>query len=133
MGDYRQPEKSLPSNHKLNSMALSRIWAAFIIIACSVALYKWIFNGEDGIFNRMVVGKSSDAYDSTAYVMSGSPERSGYTSREGFVDYIRAFGYTPRDSAHQASVIIAEDENSSEVRSLLAANPNARVYSYRSI
>src|SRR5688572_19345433 len=42
-------------------MALSRIWAAFIIIAVLAASYQAVFvsNGAD-IYNKMVVGKSGD-------------------------------------------------------------------------
>ena len=40
-------------------MALSRIWAAFIIIAIVAAAFKYFSGGKD-IYNRMVVGKSGD-------------------------------------------------------------------------
>lgn len=42
-------------------MALSRIWAAFIIVAVLAAGFQCIFiKGNTDIFNRMVVGKSGD-------------------------------------------------------------------------
>jgi spore maturation protein SpmA/spore maturation protein SpmB len=42
-------------------MALSRIWAAFIIIAITVATSSMLFsNGGKDIFSRMVVGKQGD-------------------------------------------------------------------------
>lgn len=45
-------------------MALSRIWCAFIIIAISVASYKYFFtSNSQKIFSQMVVGKKAD----TAY------------------------------------------------------------------
>ena len=53
-------------------MALSRIWSAFIIIAVLVAGIR-MFSGDEKIFTRMVVGKSSDKYDSTFYYGIGSP------------------------------------------------------------
>ena len=40
-------------------MALSRIWAAFIIIAILAASFKYFSGGKD-IYSRMVVGKSGD-------------------------------------------------------------------------
>ena len=40
-------------------MALSRIWAAFIIIAIVAASFKYFSGGKD-IYSRMVVGKSGD-------------------------------------------------------------------------
>ncbi|MDB5200129.1 MAG: spore maturation protein [Chitinophagaceae bacterium] len=41
-------------------MALSRIWAAFIIIAVVAASFQYIFSGEKDIYSKMVVGKSGD-------------------------------------------------------------------------
>ncbi len=41
-------------------MALSRIWAAFIIVAITVAGFKCFFLGDSQIFQWMVVGKAAD-------------------------------------------------------------------------
>ncbi len=42
-------------------MALSRIWAAFIIVAILAASFQSVFvKGNSDIFNRMVIGKSGD-------------------------------------------------------------------------
>lgn len=41
-------------------MALSRIWAAFFIVAIVVASIKCFFFGQTDIFNWMVIGKASD-------------------------------------------------------------------------
>ena len=41
-------------------MALSRIWAAFIIVAVIAASFQIIFSGTNDIYSRMVVGKSGD-------------------------------------------------------------------------
>ena len=42
-------------------MALSRIWAAFILISITVAALKYSFTpGYKGIFSEMVVGKTGD-------------------------------------------------------------------------
>lgn len=42
-------------------MALSRIWTAFIIIALLVATGRYFFEeGQQGIFNSLVTGKSND-------------------------------------------------------------------------
>lgn len=43
-------------------MALSRIWAAFIVSALLVAAFQWLQTGDTGIFTYMVTGKSGDAY-----------------------------------------------------------------------
>ena len=46
-------------------MALSRIWAAFIIVSILAAGFQCVFiKGNPGIFNRMVVGKSGDTSQS---------------------------------------------------------------------
>jgi spore maturation protein SpmA len=43
-------------------MALSRLWSAFIIIAFTVAAFKYFSgNGERTIFSNMVIGKSGDS------------------------------------------------------------------------
>ncbi len=52
-------------------MALSRIWAAFIIIAIVAASFQYIFSGTKDVYSKMVVGKSGDTsrtvtLDSTA-------------------------------------------------------------------
>ena len=113
-------------------MALSRIWSAFIIVAVLVALFRML-GGDEQIFSRMVVGKSSDAYDSVYYHTVGSARSAGITSEEGFATYLGGYGYAPADSAHRADVIIAEDVNADSVKLLSAANPGAKVYTYRSI
>ena len=41
-------------------MALSRIWAAFFIVAIVVASIKCFFFGQTDIFNWMVIGKAAD-------------------------------------------------------------------------
>jgi len=43
-------------------MALSRIWSAFIIIAISVAAFKYIaIDGNQQIFSQLVIGKNGDS------------------------------------------------------------------------
>ncbi|MBC7949554.1 MAG: spore maturation protein [Chitinophagaceae bacterium] len=42
-------------------MALSRIWSAFIIIAITVAAFKFFSGQEKQIFSTMVIGKSGDS------------------------------------------------------------------------
>ena len=47
---------------KINYMALSRIWSAFIIIAVLVAGYKFFaVDGDQQIFTQMVIGKNGDS------------------------------------------------------------------------
>src|SRR5690242_19249745 len=86
----------------LNSMALSRIWAAFIITAVLVASYKWTFNNDQKIFSQMVIGKADDPYDTVYYKMYGSPKN---TTQEIFAKRISGFGYAPEDSVHPATLL----------------------------
>jgi spore maturation protein SpmA len=77
-------------------MALSRIWAAFIIVAILAASFQCIFIKDDAnIFSRMVVGKSGDtsytrAADSSsmAAVMLHTLQ-SGKTYSDGNYQYVR--------------------------------------------
>lgn len=114
-------------------MALSRIWSAFIIVAVLVAVFKATFGGDTKIFSNMVVGKADDAYDTVRYVMVGSPESSGITSTDGFSKYLSGYGYVTADSAHPANAIISNNATADTVASLRRANPNLKVYTYRSI
>ena len=77
-------------------MVLSRIWSAFIIIAVLVASFRMI-GGDEKIFTRMVVGKSSDKYDSVYYVALGSPGNQNLSPK--YAEFLREYGYAKRDSA----------------------------------
>lgn len=57
-------------------MALSRIWSAFIIIAVSVALFKYLpYNGEKQIFSSMVIGKSGDTLEQKKISLASADKR----------------------------------------------------------
>jgi spore maturation protein SpmA/spore maturation protein SpmB len=111
-------------------MALSRIWSAFIIIAVLVAGYRMI-RGDEKIFTRMVVGKSSDAYDSIHYVAVGSPVKQGLTPK--YAEFLREYGYSRKDSAHQATVLLTDNLSADSVQLLRSQNPGLEVYTYVSI
>lgn len=114
-------------------MALSRIWSAFIIVAILVAASKAFFSGNSQIFSNMVVGKADDAYDSVRYIMAGSAEGSGITSKESFGKYLAGYGYVPADSFHPANVIISDKVSTDSVTLLKSLHPGAEVFTYRSI
>lgn len=115
-------------------MALSRIWSAFILIAIFVAASKAAFFGDRHIFSQMVVGKADDAYDTTRYVMIGSPENAGIASKESFAKYLAGYGYVAADSTHPASVIITDDDaNIDSVAAFESATGNNAVFTYKSI
>ena len=76
-------------------MALSRIWSAFILVAFLVAGIKMI-GGDEKIFNRMVVGKSSDKHDSVFYYAIGSPVNQKLSSE--YAGFLKEYGYFKVDS-----------------------------------
>jgi len=69
-------------------MALSRIWAAFIIISVLVAGYKYFFSPADKeIFGTMVIGKARDTVwspvaDTAHLTATATPVRPGYRLQE---------------------------------------------------
>ena len=78
-------------------MALSRIWAAFIIVAILAASFQCIFiKGNTDIFTRMVVGKSGDTSYTRASDSSSMPAvmlhtlQSGKTYSDGNYQYARS-------------------------------------------
>ena len=87
-------------------MALSRIWSAFIIIAFLVAGIKMV-GGDEKIFSRMVIGKSSDKYDSVYYVATGSPLAQGLSPK--YADFLKEYGYYKADSINKASVVLTDN------------------------
>ena len=111
-------------------MALSRIWAAFIIISILVATFRML-NGDEKIFTRMVVGKSSDKYDSTYYVAIGSPEKQNLSPN--YSEFLKEFGYSKKDSAYKATVLLTHDLTHDSVGIIKAANPDIKVYTYVSV
>ncbi len=68
-------------------MTLSKIWSYFILIAIAAAAVLSITNAaHKDIFNRMVVGKSGDAYFEQAYDASQlNPEQIATIRKDGFV------------------------------------------------
>ena len=121
---------SKPKRQTCDQMALSRIWAAFIITAVLVGCYKWTFNNDQNVFSRMVVGKADDPYDSVSYVMVGSPGRS--FTRQSFADYLSGYGYKA-DTVTKATVVIADNKNDDSVLQLRSQNPSLAVFTYNSI
>ena len=68
-------------------MALSRIWAAFIIISVLVAGAKYIFSPSDkSIFSAMVIGKAKD----TIWIAQPGPVASGPTASGGAASRVAA-------------------------------------------
>jgi spore maturation protein SpmA len=115
-------------------MALSRIWSAFIITAILVAIFKWIFFSTDkDIFSRMVIGRADDPYDSVSYVMIGSPEKYGFSSREKFSKSIAGYGYTNKDSVNSRTIIITDNPQGDSTALIKSQYPGIKIFTYRSI
>jgi spore maturation protein SpmA/spore maturation protein SpmB len=111
-------------------MALSRIWAAFIIVACVVAGIKFsFFEGQDEIFGRMFTGSSKDEF---AYIAIGSPERFTFPgdSLKGFEKRVEAFGFRRKEKPEEAKFIITDNTNADSVQRLLTKNKLLRVVDY---
>jgi hypothetical protein len=95
-------------------MALSRIWAAFIVVAFLAASFQCIFiKGNTDIYSRMVVGKSGDTsntkpLDTTAISASLlSTLQSGKTFTDGTTKYSKtaAGAYISYREQHADGVI----------------------------
>jgi spore maturation protein SpmA/spore maturation protein SpmB len=111
-------------------MVLSRIWSAFIIIAILVASFRMV-SGDEKIFTRMVVGKSSDKYDSIYYVSLGSPLNQKLSPK--YADFLREYGYSKKDSAHKATILLTDNLAHDSIAIIKAANPDIKVYTYVSV
>ncbi|PZF73765.1 nucleoside recognition domain-containing protein [Taibaiella soli] len=114
-------------------MALSRIWAAFIIIAIAVASFKCVFSGDKNIYSRMVTGKADDAYDTVYYQMIGAPDRAVAASPEAFVHNLQSYAFMPADSAHPAKLILTANLNTDTVVKLKAIHPEWQYYTFQSV
>src|SRR4030095_4693856 len=114
-------------------MALSKIWAAFIIVAVLTATYKWMVNNDQNIFSRMVVGRADDAYDTVYYVAIGDPARNGIVLKENFSKTLLSYGYKPADSAHEPTVLITDDVHADSVSLFKTSNLHINTSTYRSI
>ncbi len=111
-------------------MALSRIWSAFIIIAVLVAGFRML-RGDEKIFTRMVVGKSSDKYDSVFYFAVGSPLNQNLSPK--YSEFLREYGYVKTDSALKATVLLTDNLAHDSVKILKAVNPDIPIYTYVSV
>ncbi|HZH38364.1 MAG TPA: nucleoside recognition domain-containing protein, partial [Flavisolibacter sp.] len=114
----------------IKGMALSRIWSAFIVVAVLVGAFRML-SGDEKIFSRMVVGKSSDKYDSVFYAGVGSPQNLNLSPR--YADFLREYGYFPADSLHTPTILLTDQLQSDSARMLQAAFPQARLYTYSSV
>jgi spore maturation protein SpmA/spore maturation protein SpmB len=111
-------------------MALSRIWSAFIIIAILVAGIRMV-SGDENIFTRMVVGKSSDKYDSVYYFAIGSPLNQKLSTK--YTDFLKEYGYYKADSVYKASLLLTDNLAYDSVNIVKTINPAIKTYTYVSV
>lgn len=114
-------------------MALSKIWAAFIIVAIAMAGIKFTFNNDKEVFSRMVTGKSSDDYETVYYIAADAPGTKTFSTREGFEKHVQAFGYTVADSLHAPAVLITDNPGSAEAKAYISTYPGISIMSYKEV
>ncbi|MFT3980687.1 MAG: nucleoside recognition domain-containing protein [Ferruginibacter sp.] len=111
-------------------MALSKIWSAFIVIAILVGIGRMV-KGDDKIFTRMVVGKSSDKYDSIYYRSYGSPQAMGLDSN--YKAFLKEYGYYETADMTKATVILSDGMLPDSVNAAKAIKPTLQEYSFLSV
>jgi len=93
-------------------MALSRIWSAFIIVALSVALFRFAFNGsQDDIFGRMVTGSSKDEF---RFYAIGDPAKYGYPSIDSFTRKVAHYSFKRQDAPDESTKFLLTDNLASD-------------------
>lgn len=111
-------------------MVLSRIWSAFVIIAILVAGIR-MAGGDKTIFTRMVVGKSSDKYDSVYYYALGNPVNQGLSEKYG--DFLREYGYHKTPDPIKATILFSDGKQADSVSLLLSSFPGLTSFTYVSV
>jgi spore maturation protein SpmA/spore maturation protein SpmB len=111
-------------------MILSRIWSAFIIIAIFVGAVRMI-GGDEKMFTRMVVVKSSDKYDSVFYAGIGSPLNQKLSPK--YADFLKEYGYYRADSAHKPTVLLTDNPQHDSVAIMRTLHPGIKEYTYISV
>lgn len=108
-------------------MTLTKIWAAFILIAFSVGAYK-MASGDEKIFTRMVTGKSSDKYDSVYYYGVGDPINMGLAAN--YTDWLKEYGFYRTGDPATARYLLTDARDADSTRLLLGQFPQLEVQNY---
>lgn len=87
--------------------------------------------GDKKIFTRMVVGKSSDKYDSVFYATIGSPLNQNLSPK--YPDFLKEYGYYKTDSLHHPTVLLTDNLAHDSVGLLRGAYPGIREFTYVSV
>jgi spore maturation protein SpmA/spore maturation protein SpmB len=107
-------------------MALSRIWAAFIIVSVFVACFKWIVWKDDDVFNRIVVGRADDVY---GYYLTGEVNAENMT-QDSFIKKMNLVGLSRKDKVADSKYLITNNIFSDSVRLLKSQNPSLITLTY---
>lgn len=107
-------------------MALSKIWAAFIIVSILVASIKWIGWHDNDIFNRMVVGKADDNY---GYYMIGTLPSLDFT-QDSFAKRLSVVSHTRKTDAMTSKYLFTDNLHSDSVNILKRQNPSLIIMTY---
>lgn len=111
-------------------MALSRIWSAFIIIAVLVAGIR-MATGDKKIFTRMVVGKSSEKYDSVYYYAIGSPLNQKLSPK--YAEFLMEYGFYRTNVIVNASVLLTDNMTNDSVSVVKSMSPAIKAYTFVSV
>ena len=107
-------------------MALSRIWAAFIIVSIFVACFKWIAWKDNDVFNRIVVGKADDVY---GYCLVGHVN-AGNMTQDSFAKKMNLIGLSKKDKVVTSKYLFTDDLFSDSAKILKSQNPSLITMTY---
>ena len=108
-------------------MTLTRIWAAFVIIAFLVGSFR-MMNGDEKIFMRMITGKSTDKNDSTFYLSVGDPVKMGLSST--YPAFLADYGVFQTTDPVKATYILTDYHFPDSLVGLSNAYPQLQIYSF---
>lgn len=108
-------------------MTLTKIWAAFVLIAFSVGAFRMI-GGDEKVFTRMVTGKSSDKYDSIFYVGLGDPANMGLAAN--YTDWLMEYGFYRTDDPAKASYLLTDTRDANSLELYTYQFPRLEVQNY---
>jgi spore maturation protein SpmA/spore maturation protein SpmB len=90
-----------------------------------------MIGGDEKMFTRMVVGKSSDKYDSVFYAGIGSPLNQKLSPK--YADFLKEYGYYRADSAHKPTVLLTDNPQHDSVAIMRTLHPGIKEYTYISV
>jgi spore maturation protein SpmA/spore maturation protein SpmB len=110
-------------------MALSRIWAAFILIAFSVACFHFLSNNSrDDIFGKMVAGTSKDDFK---YVTVADTNKYSKPIIDSFSKEMKDYGYLIQTAVDKDTRYIVTDNVASDsVLKIQKTNASIRAVSF---